>query len=263
MDEIDNHFNTKELWVYYVPFNSIKSRLLSYFNDKSEHVKALIEEHGPIVHLSTGGSGLRLNYSGVADHIGPPGHKEAISIPINFPSVIHSIPKISSLVEKTDNEYILFPNLKKVWYQINNEKLENARTILARKDIPDDNKIVLFGVSFSEKLVSWLIPSLMFAFSLYFYIHISNLSALIYKKTYILHYPWVLFIRGLLPFIVILITILILPFFSLFLTVRISWSDLTALLRMLSVSICILSLLFLSLSFNKIRLFRKITPDEI
>ena len=114
MDEIDNYFNTKELWVHYIPFDSLKNRLLSYFNDRSEHVKALIEKHGPNVNLSSDGSGLKLNYRSVADVIGPPGLKESIPIPINYPSIIHSIPEVRSLVEKTDNEYVLFPNLKKV-----------------------------------------------------------------------------------------------------------------------------------------------------
>lgn len=106
---------------------------------------------------------------------------ERITIPFDMMRSIMDSENNQSLFANIDENYIFIPNLKQVWEQIRTETPINARAILDRKDIPQEKRIAILGLSLPEHLLSLIMPGLIFAFSLYFLVFILHLNRLYIK----------------------------------------------------------------------------------
>lgn len=188
-------------------------------------------------HRNSGGG------TSTGDKLRNPPKKEHFTLPLNILLKISEIPELSRLVRQLNEHYIFLPNLKQVWDQIRSETPDQARTILARKDIQPEKRLVVFGFSIAQDLVSWTIPGLIFVLSFYFLIHIQHLNLVVNSNPAFRYYPWVGIMPGCNAAIVFMTSLLILPILALFGIVKATWGDLPTYLRILAILLSVGSLI--------------------
>ena len=188
-------------------------------------------------HRNSGGS------TSTGDKLRNPPKKEHFTLPLNILLKISEIPELSLLVRQLNEHYIFLPNLKQVWDQIRSETPDQARTILARKDIQPEKRLDVFGFSIPQDLVSWTIPGLIFVLSFYFLIHIQHLNLVVNSNPAFRFYPWVGIMPGCNAAIVFMMSLLILPILALFFIVKATWGDLPTYLRILAILLSVGSLI--------------------
>lgn len=94
-----------------------------------------------------------------------------------------------------DGNHVFLPYLRRVWDQIRAETPIKARAILAQKDIPQERRIAVLGLSVPERLVTWTTPVLILALSFYLLVYVLHLGCLSKTGVHIKDYPWI----GILP----------------------------------------------------------------
>lgn len=183
--------------------------------------------------------------------------KENITVPFDVLSVISESPELRHLVTEIKGDYLFLPSLKRVWDQIRSEVPIQARAILARKDIPQEKRLKVFGLSIPQYLVSWTIPLLIFALSIYFLIHTTHLSVILNNNPDIRKYPWVVIMPGRLAAVLSTTTLCVLPILTLISIAHATWSGQTILLRILSIALFVGTVITLMVAIAKISAIKK------
>ncbi len=126
---------------------------------------------------------------------------------------------------------------------------KNARTVLARKEITAEKKLILSGFTIQEKTLHWVIPSILFSLSFYFLTHVLHIKKLLTKikePKQIIYYPWIAIMQGKLAAIMSLFTIVILPLITI-VSLSTIWPNdqttLNILFLLLGIISCILQLI--------------------
>lgn len=172
--------------------------------------------------------------------------KDTITLPFDMMRSLRDYDKDHLLFAKIDGDYVFVPNLKHVWEQIRTETPINARTILARKDITQERRIAVLGLSLPERLISWTMPGLIFALSVYFLVYVLHLSHLSKTTPSIKDYPWVGVIPGYLSSIVSGVMYFLLPVTAFFSVSYASWSGHTYVIHSLLIAFAMGTILALA-----------------
>lgn len=159
--------------------------------------------------------------------------KETLTIPFDMIRSLREIDKDRTLFSNIDGAYVFVPNLRQVWEQVRTETPINARAILARKDIPQEKRLAVLGLSLPERLISWTMPGLIFALSIYFLVYVLHLSRLAKINPDIRNHPWVGIMPGCLAPIVSGVMHFFLPITALLSISTTTWSGHTSTLRIL------------------------------
>ena len=217
LDEIYDYINnTKEVSVSIVKFNSLEDNIRKDFSENmqrysqwSKSVKMNISNDGISLTFGNTSTGFKLKE--------PIRDEQRIKYKIPFDALleISKDPKLSPLVTKYDETFILMDSLRRIWDQVRSENPIQARAILARKDLPQDRRLEVFGLSIPQNLISWVIPVLVFAFGINLLTHILHLNSLAIQNSAILRYPWIGIMPGNLAKYVSAVTIVVFPILSL------------------------------------------------
>ncbi|MFZ2411844.1 MAG: hypothetical protein WAW23_09765 [Candidatus Methanoperedens sp.] len=179
--------------------------------------------------------------------------KEDFDIPFNFLSEIKRFPELRCLIAEVHGNYFFMPNLKQVWDQVRSENPIQARAILARKDVPNEKRLVVLGLSIPHQLISWLIPGIIFALSIFLLVHILHLQLLTAHNTSILKYPWIGVMPGKLAASISAVTVLLIPIIALMGIVRMTWNELAFFRKVLIFLMSSGTAFSLIFSFKKLR----------
>ena len=217
LEQIYNYLNnTRELSVSIVEIKVLEADLrkdfsinMKRYSQWSKSVNMRISKDGINLEFGNTRTGIKLKDPIKDENI------IKYKIPFNVLSEINKYPELRSLVTKYDETFILMDNLRRVWDQIRSEIPIQARAILARKDMPQDRRLEVFGLSIPQNLISWLIPVLVFAFGINLLTHILHLNSLALQNETILSYPWIGIMPGNLAKYVSAVTIVVFPFLSL------------------------------------------------
>lgn len=185
--------------------------------------------------------------------------RDSFTIPFNLLEFIHDSPEHRLLVHKIEEDWIFIPNLKELWDQVRTENPIQARAILARQNKPKESTLQVFGLSIPRKLISWIIPAVTLAISIYLFAHMLFLQKIISRNSIVGEYPWVAIMPGRLPFTVVIITILIFPGLALIGTVMANWDSGGVLLQSLSIFTSVFTMLILAACLSVILKIRSNT----
>ena len=217
LDEIYNYINkTKELSVTIVKLNSIEDNIRKDFSENMQRYSKWSKSVG--MNISKDGISLLFgNTSTGFKLIKPISNEQKIKYKISFDALseISKDPELRPLITRYDDTFILMDSLRRIWDQVRSENPIQARAILARKDMPQDRRLEVFGLSIPQNLISWLIPVLVFAFGINLLIHVVHLNSLANQNSSILKYPWVGIMPGNLAKCVSAVTIIVFPILSL------------------------------------------------
>ena len=180
--------------------------------------------------------------------------EDKITVPFDMMRSLRDLDKDRHLFANRGENYVFVPNLKQVWEQIRTETPINARAILARKDIPQERRIAVLGLSLPERLISWTMPGLIFALSIYLLVYVLHLSHLSKTTPGIKDYPWVGIISGHLASIVSAVMHFILPVTAFLSVSYTSWKGHAGVIHSLLIAFAVGTILALAVA--NIRLYQ-------
>jgi hypothetical protein len=164
----------------------------------------------------------------------------------------------NTLLLKRNADNLFLPYTKQVWDQVRSELPLEARNILARKDLPLEKRLEVFGASIPQKLISKIMPGLLFAMSIYFLVHIRYLIRQ-QKCNHIRNYPWVITMSGFLSTAVSVTTVLLLPVIALIGTIIATWTGHISALFVVTVVISVFTMMFLVVALVEVIAIKKNT----
>ncbi|HIJ76294.1 MAG TPA: hypothetical protein HPP81_06210 [Deltaproteobacteria bacterium] len=179
-------------------------------------------------------------------------------LPFNFLDEISKANEYNTLLLKRNADNLFLPYTKQVWDQVRSELPLEARNILARKDLPLEKRLEVFGASIPQKLISKIMPGLLFAMSIYFLVHIRYLIRQ-QKCNHIRNYPWVITMSGFLSTAVSVTTVLLLPVIALIGTIIATWTGHISALFVVTVVISVFTMMFLVVALVEVIAIKKNT----
>lgn len=184
---------------------------------------------------------VRLNESIASTH--------HFSFPISLVKEFSELPATKSLVGGDASNLYLFPGTKKMWDQVRNRLVVDAREFIARANVPRERALEVFGLAIPERLVSWSAPLVILGASVHLFIYTRRLAGLIESNPRLLDFPWIyLMSERLIAFISILLLGL-LPLCAIIWTIVQTWDSSALAARIVSclALICAIPALFESL----------------
>jgi hypothetical protein len=157
----------------------------------------------------------------------------------------------------TGEESVFLPGLRQVWEQVRTENPINARSILARKDIPQERRVAAFGLSVPEQLVTWAMPGLILAFSIHLLVYVLHLHRLSKMTHKLINYPWVGVLPGYLASVVSVALHFVLPvgaILSVFLTRTAGQGGPVRVVLLAAVAVTILVLAVVNVALHHVRI---------
>jgi hypothetical protein len=187
------------------------------------------------------------------------GHAPKITklvIPFNPLAEISIDKRYSNLVSSFNGHYSFLPYTRQVWDEVRSESPITARNILARKDLPSEKKMLIFGASIPQELVSKTMPGILLALSVFFLIHIKYLHQQLMVNR-IRHYPWVITIPGKLSATASIATVFVLPVIALIVTIIRTWDGHFSVLFVTAIVLGVITSIFLVFALVEITAIRK------
>lgn len=239
--------------------NNLEKDLRAFFRDR----KADYEKWGKNVSIGVEKSNFSVSWrrdnrggststGGTLTH---PSEKMMFTAPFHFYSTLNKYEEWRNLVSRTQEAKYFIPNLRLVWNEIREETPNTARAILARKNVPKEKMLVIFGLSIPQNLLSWVIPVLICALSIYFLMHIQNLASMVHSNPKLRKYPWEIFMSDHLAYIVSRGTIL-LPIVALAVISFATWESQTFSLRLLTVVLFFINVVVIRFVFKSLSLLK-------
>jgi hypothetical protein len=167
----------------------------------------------------------------------------------------------NTLAANINGDCLFLPKLRNVWNQVRDDSPRTARAILSRKDFVQEKQIHVLGITIPQRLISWTMPLLICALSIYFLVHILNLENIAKRNPSICQYPWEVMMPGLLATVVSLTT-LAFPVIAYIIIVYATWTGQSTFGQIIFIILFVITTIAIGSTIKKIVIIKRCRGDH-